>query len=307
MLFANKLNEIKSILEPEFDKLFELALKNQSHSGDLLLVCVNGSVNNKVSEFRYSNGESYSPYVIGPDSSGRADSTHYDFIHQYRQKIYSMKLEDYQKLHEWSNERKEEINLLLKDEELSIHLETLIYLKIWEGDHFSKVWYHFVQCLLGKPYNWHYKIKSSIRDTDGIAVRHELIRKHIRDKIKPFSEVIYKSFKIAYNTQMRNSIAHSNFSFQGRNFHPNNYIECDPSSQLRYLKFDDWIEMFHTTIILHNSYIWLKNKVNRYYGGIYLKEKTPQEIRIIKDNGDISLTYLKFRPEYDDWKPTLGS
>lgn len=303
MLFRDKLKEISKPLETEFEKLFALALENQTHDGDLLLVCVNGSVIPNLNSFVDSEGINYGNYVTGPNTSGLADSTHYNFIHQYRSNIYPMKLVEYQKLHIWSKERQQEIDDLRKAEELSIHLETLVYLKIWEGDYFSKIWYHFVQCILGKPYNWHYKIKSSNR-SEGIAVRQELIRIHIRDAIKPFSEPVYNAFKIAYNTQIRNSIAHSNFSFLGRNIHPNNFIENDRSHQLHSLKFDEWIDMFHSTIVLHNFYIKLKNKISEYYGQIYLNSQIPQEIRIIKDDGGTIYSYLKYRPEYQDWTST---
>lgn len=302
MLFRDKLDEIREALQPEFERLFTRALSSQAHEGDLLLIAVNGSYDPKMSGVKLANGEPASLYVSGPGSSGLADATHYDFIHQYRSTIHYPILSDYISLHEWSQERREEIDRLLKEEETTIHLETLIYLKIWEGDHYAKVWYQFVQCLLGKPYDWHFKVKSSNRDTEGIAVRHKLLRIHIRDEIKQFSEPVYEAFKKAYNTQIRNSIAHSNFSFLGRNIHPNNFIDGDPSHQLHHLPFDTWIEMFHTTIILHNFYIWLKNKINMHYGGMWLNRQTPQEIKIVKPNGEERYRGMNFRPEFQDWR-----
>lgn len=301
MLFKDKLEEIRNKLEPEFERLFSEALKKQSHKGDLLMVTINGSYDKKMAGITLANGKPASLYVHGPGSSGLADETHYRYIDFYRRKIHQKTLTEYQKLHVYSPERQDEINKLLNAEELSIHLESSIYLKIWEGDHFIKVWFQFLQCLEGKPYDWHFKVKSSSRDTDGIDVRHKVLRIHIRERIKNFSIPIFEAFKIAYKTQIRNSIAHSNFSFLGRNIHPNNFISDDPSHQLKYLTFDDWIEMFHSTIILHNFYIWLKNKINMHYGGNYLNGEKPIEIRVVKPSGETTYRYVKFRPEYEDW------
>lgn len=301
MLFRDKLDEIRLALDMEFENLFQKALANQAHSGDLLLIVINGFFDEEIGRAPISEGSNLSPYLIGPSYSGHADNTHYNFIHQYRTKIAEWTYPEYLKLHEYSPEREEEINHLLEKEYLSIHLESLIYLKIWEGDHFIKTWFQFVQVLQGKPYDWHFKIISNNKEK-GTGKRQDLIRTEIRDKIKIFSEPIYKTMKRAYLTQIRNSIAHSNFSFQGRNFHLNNYVKNDKSHQLKYLEFDDWVEMFHSTIMLHNFYIRLKNKINRFYGEKYLKDKNGVEIRICKADGNTQYKLLEFRQEFEDWK-----
>ncbi len=301
MLFRDKLDSIRVHLEPEFEKLFQHALKNQSHPSDLLLVVINGGFEKSMEGFELSKGRKASPYIIGPGSAGLADGTHYEFIHQYRSKLSEWTYPEYLKLHEWDKERKGEIDELLKGEQMTVHLESMVYLKIWEGDHFIKTWYELVQILEGNAYDWHFKVKSSSRG-EGIASRQQLLRIHIRDKIKKYSKPVFDSFQLAYKTQIRNSIAHSNFSFLGRNMHPNNFIDGDLSHQLHNLPFDEWVDMFHTTIMLHNFYIWLKNKINRHYGGMFLKDGKPVEIRITKDNGDVTYTDVIYRPEFDDWK-----
>lgn len=301
MIFKDKLKEVEQKLEGEFGKLLQLALQNQSHPGDVLLLVLNGWKEPKMEGVLISGGKPASPYVIGPGSSGHSDSTHYEFIHEYRKNISKLTYPEYLKLHEWSPERKEEIDKLLFEEGISIHLETLVYIKIWEGDFFIKFWYQFVRILKGEPYDWHFKVKSSNRG-DGIATRQDLIRLFIRDELKNFSEPIYEAFKDAYLTQVRNAIAHSNFSFLGRNMHLHNFIEKDPSHQLQNLEFDKWVQMFHTTIILHNFSIWLKNNINSHYGQFYLENPDSVEIRITKDNGEERFSLVEFRPDWQDWK-----
>lgn len=42
MIFIDKLKEREQLLNPEFDRLIDLAWNNQSHIGDLLLLHING-------------------------------------------------------------------------------------------------------------------------------------------------------------------------------------------------------------------------------------------------------------------------
>src|SRR5688500_17768801 len=122
MLFAEKIKEIAGPLESEKDRLFELALQNQSHAGDLLLVAVNGSFNEEASHYIDSQGNPSNPYITGPNTSGLADSTHYDFIHEYRKVLYSGTSFDFSQLHEHFKGKREEIDKLLDAEYFSIHL-----------------------------------------------------------------------------------------------------------------------------------------------------------------------------------------
>lgn len=300
MIFKDKLKDVHNSLATEFEKLFKLAWDNQSFPTDLLLIVANGWHDPSLEGMKTSKGKPMSQYVVGPGSEGHSDETHYTFIHDYRQKFSEYSLEEYLKLHVWSSERREEIDALLSEEEMTIHLETLVYLKIWEGDFFIKRWFQFVQALNGESYDWHFKIQNSNRDV-GNGTRQDLIRKQIRDRIKPFSEPIFDSFKTAYQTQIRNAIAHSNFSFLGRNMHLHNYVKEDPASQLHNLEFDNWIEMFHTTLVLHNFSIWLKDRINTVYAQMFEHNPESALIRITKEDGTETFYPLMYIPEREKW------
>lgn len=78
MIFTDKIKSINNLLNPEFDKLFMLALEKQAHKSDLLLLKINGFF-----EESLINTE-LNPHVIGPNKEGLSEQTHYTFIDMYR-------------------------------------------------------------------------------------------------------------------------------------------------------------------------------------------------------------------------------
>ena len=237
MLFNDKLHEISAQLTPEFDRLFDTILENQVHPGDLLLIHENGFYNPDV--HNWETPQKFNPYMFGPNDEGFSAYTHYEFIHDYRtQAVVGFSHTEYlDNLTKEPSEIAEEFQQLKSIEEQTIHLEMLIYLKIWEANLFIKRYYQFVRLFQGLPYDWHFKIAESNRDEDATGKRHVIIREEIRDKLKTAFPAIYQSFKTAYLTQVRNSIAHSKFSFQSRNIHLGNYIKSDPASQSNGVSF----------------------------------------------------------------------
>ncbi len=250
MIFKDKLLEKESLLEPEFENLFYTALKNQEHPTDLLLVHINGFYNFEIAKYNEVSEKKFNPHVIGPGPDGHSEDTHYRFINSYRQSYVSKEtyptylklIEDYKA----DNDKYEE---LINIEELSIQLEMLVYLKIWESDSIIKKFYQLARILNGEKYDWYFKVAESSRDTKSTGTRHEIIRKLIRDKIRTYCPGLANTIKSTYSSQIRNTIAHSKFSFLGRNIHLHTFIEDDPASQLKHLTFDDWYDIFHSTYI----------------------------------------------------------
>jgi len=302
MIFTDKLNEIAKILTPEFDRLFDLAISNQKHEGDLLLLHINGSYEPSILEWNSHSSEKLSPYVIGPREEGNSEHTHYKFIDHYRQNyIVNISHVDYLKEHEYSPEKSESIDQLTDLEELTIQLEMLVYLKFWEADMTIKKLYQFVRILSGESYDWHFKVSETGRDTSSTGKRQDIIRLKIRDKVQPISSILFDAIKLAYKTQIRNSIAHSNYSFHGRHIHPNNYIKTDQAAQIQALGFDEWIDMFHTTLMLHNELIRLSEKINKYYAGVALEgDKISVQItELVPKTYDREIIY---RQEWNDYR-----
>lgn len=303
MIFTDKLQELHDIYQPEFDKLFNIAWKNQANIGDLLLLHINGFYQEDILLYNTKNNNKLNPHTIGPGHEGHSEFTHYTFIDKYRNtNISKYSHAEYLKLHEWSKERIKEIDELAADEAISIQVEMLIYLKFWEADMIIKKFYQFVRILSSEHYDWYFKIAESSRDSNSLNKRQDILRKEIRDKIKPYSALIYDLIKSTYKTQIRNSIAHSNYSIHGRYIHLNNYIKDDPHSQLQVISFDEWITIFHNTITFHNHYIRLNNVINDFYASLIDKYGNLVEIMVTEKNGKQYPLYIEYRHYWKDWK-----
>lgn len=307
MIFIDKLREIETTLEPEIKRLINLALENQFHPGDLLLIHINGFYDESILELNQHSERKFNPHVIGPSLMGHSESAHYSFIHKYRTThISDYTLPEYLKLHEWTRERAKEIEHLTDVEETTIQLEMLIYLKFWEADMIIKKLYQFTRILCSETYDWHFKIQESPRDSKSSGSRQDIIRSKIRDRIKEFSPILYNLIKETYKTQIRNSIAHSNYSFQGRQINLGNQIKDDPHSQRHAITFDEWITIFHNTLALHNQYIELNNLINQHYASLVMDNGIETQILVTEKEGKQYQLPLEFRPEWKDWKYKLN-
>ena len=308
MIFSDKLQELHNIYQPEFNKLLELAWENQSHIGDLLLWHINGFYNLDILKYNANNNEKLNPHTIGPGSEGYSEFTHYAFIDKYRMtNISKLSYTDYLKLHEWTEERMKEIEELASNEAISIQLEMLIYLKFWEADMIVKKFCQFVRILNGENYDWYFKVSESSRDINSSGTRQDIWRKKIRDRIEPHSTLLYELLKNTYKTQIRNSIAHSNYSIHGRYIHLNNFIESDPSSQLQVISFDEWTDIFHKTLTLYNLYIGLSNLINKFYVNLISKHGNLVEIQVTENDGKQYALYVEYRNQWNDWTFIQGS
>jgi hypothetical protein len=210
-------------------------------------------------------------------------------------------LSDYLKEFEWEPDKQKRIDALLDIEETTIQLEMLVYLKFWESNSIIKKLYQLARLINKESYDWYFKISESARDKGSTGTRQEIIRELIRDKIRSFSEIIYLLIKDSYKSQLRNAIAHSQYSFQGRNIHLYNYIESDPNSQLRSIPFDSWIDIFHSTLVLHNSYVEMNNLINQRYGKIAMENDNTLSIRITDQKGKQYELPIEYRIKWKDW------
>jgi hypothetical protein len=306
MLFKDKLNFNAQKLQQEFSLLLDTLFKVQSHNGDLLLTYENGFYNPEVHEWGNLE-EKFSPYVIGLSQEGHSANLHYDFIHKYRTNaIVPFTHVEYLKNIEWSEEKQKDIDTLIEYESYTIQLEMLIYLKIWESDTFIKRFYQIAKLINGEPYDWHFRIQESNRDKSATGKREEIIRKKIRDTFQNQFPNIYEAFKLSYKTQIRNSIAHSKYSFLGRNIHLNNYVKEDPYAPLHGLTFDEWVDIFHSTMIIYSEYIGLFEEVNKVYGKNAKLHNNIIQVRINREDPSVFteywyLLYTEFSDDLNSW------
>ena len=304
MIFKEIITKKGKQLNSVFDQLFELVVKNQIHPGDLLLVNENGFYNPDVLNWNNLDRK-FLPYTIGPNKEGHSEHVHYKFIDSYR-KTYECRIshDEYLKEIKWDTEKRKKIKQDTFQEELSIQLEMLVYLKIWEANFFIKRFYQLARLSNQEEYDWHFKIAESSRDKDCTGTRQEIIRKKVRNKFEKTLPPLYSSFKKSYNTQVRNSIAHSKYFFSSRHIHLNNFIIGDKSSQLKSLKFDGWIDMFHETMILYYEYIRFFNKVNSYYADIAKSNNNLIEVKLNMKvpKEKVEYRFMEYRAKWKDFK-----
>lgn len=298
MIFKEKIFEKEDVIRPEMQRLLELANENQNHNGDLLLWHVNGFYDESILGFKGRN-----PHVVGPGYEGQSEHTHYKFIHEYRtNNISSITLEEYlDKIEFQKGGYTKEQERLKFEEEISVQSEMLIYLKFWESDIIIKRLYQLVRLLNGEPYDWHFKLSSNPKEKETTIARHEAIRLLIRDKIEKHSPVIAKLVRDTYKTQIRNAIAHSNYWIVNRRIGLTNYVKKDKFSQLRNISFDEWIDIFHNTLILHNELIRLGILINEVYAKNVAPFSNVMPVLITEKNGKQYELPLEYRAEFKDW------
>ncbi|KKX46971.1 hypothetical protein [Sphingobacterium sp. IITKGP-BTPF85] len=303
MLFKELLDSKYRELRIEFDKLYQLILERQTHDSDLLLVHLNGFYNPEV--YSWDNlKEKMSPYMFGINHDGHSENTHHSFIGQYIKHNISLETLGNHLLNlEYSEEKRVEIDRLNFDEAISIQTEMLIYLKIWESDTFIKKFFQLANLSVGGDYDWHYKLQTTSREKGATGTRDFIIRTKIRDKFKASIPRIYNSFKNSYSFQIRNSIAHSQYSILGRSILLNNYVKEDLYSQLRNQSFEEWTERFHETLVFYTLYHELLDVINDNYGILASQMDNAIPIRISRKDPKEEIEYrtIHYRSVFKDW------
>lgn len=301
MLFGELLIEKFNTLTPHFEQLFNLAIKNQTHPGDFLLVMENAWLS---MEKDFDNGKDLKAfYNIGMDIDGHCQSTNYDFILQYVNGTPDLKYQDYLTKINYSSDRSEEIEELTFVEGITIQVEMLIYLKIWEGETFLKKWYQLMKLVNGEDYDWHLSIRGFGKIEYGSLSRYEML-KYIKEKLQIHVPELYESFTKAHRSQLRNAIAHSQYAILGRNIMLNNFDESKAAS-IGGLSFDDWIDIFHETIELFNHYTKLFKRVRKHYfdGSLHVKKKAEVRVNRKHPTANHFFTVLYTRDFFEDWSP----
>jgi hypothetical protein len=308
MLYKDKLTDIRNILKPEIERLFSLAISKQKHDGDLLLFVLNGFYNEKIKEFNndYIN---YKPYAIGLGVHGHSEQTHNTFIDNYRKNYIhpqkSIEYSEWLKNEPFNSDKNKEIEIKTAEEAISVQLEMLIYIKIWESDYFIKKLYEFIKILKSENYDWHFKITESKKDKEGYGARHKIIREDIRDSIKDLSPKIYNLINETYFSQIRNAIAHSTYFIIGRSIVFNNNEPDLDSSIFSSMSFDEWGKIIHNTLILHNELNVLERLILSHYDKEASKSDGICRILVTeKDNTNYELKLKKSDSNLYDWRFT---
>lgn len=259
MVFIETLKECEPEVREAVEELFETAFKNQKVDTDLLLVIIHGYYDVKHLEFHVR--EKLSPYVFGPEHIGHSLGTFYDFFHSYRTTAISKK-----KLEKLAADSKKK-QAIDHQEELTINIELLIYLKFWESDLLLRQLYNLVNLASGKYYDWSFvppDLTQKKKNNSGKFSRRPFIRNHIQAPIKTICPKFHKLVKENYSAQIRNAIAHSKYYFLGRNLQLANKDE-NKFYELTNISFADWEIRFHKTLLFYNFIIGCIQRYDKHY------------------------------------------
>ena len=267
MIFKDLLDEKFRLLKGDFDQLINDAHKKQTHPFDLLLVRENGVYD--YNPPTYSETGRLSPFQLGPNLEGISFQTHHEFMGRYidENMIKDQTFDEYKAEVVYSKENSEEIDILRDKESYYIQKEMLLYLKIWESDSFIKKFYQLVQLIQGKDYDWHFKIDNHEEPENQVLTgkREVIIRKKIRNKLEKNYPDLFKALKNAYITQLRNAIAHSQYSLFGSHIQLNNYKEGSKGSPFRAFSFEEWTDKFHDSLVVYSHMGRLEGLINDFY------------------------------------------
>lgn len=288
MLCEETINEKLSSIREAVNELISTALDNQTHPQDVLLVINHSFYNEEIAE-NISNKHNLSEFSFGPADIGKSEETHQKFIAWYFN-YHQVKHDDFLKQQKDSQE--------LKDlENLSINIEKTIYLKFWEADMILKYLYQLSSLTQGKKYDWYLKIPTYSRD----GSKQDLIRLEIRDKLKNICSKFYSLIKETYSPQLRNAIAHSQYSIWNRIIKYLNYSE-NPKAycRIKTLKFEEWANYFHNTILIYYA---LKDGFDTVKEMYYQKtlENGFLEIRITTKENKELFSKIYLRNGYRSW------
>lgn len=277
--------EIKNVVE----KLLEKAEKNQANENDIFLVYLHGFKHPNEKLFR-KNG--LSPYMKGPDFVGHSLNNFLDFFNAYNESNF-VNRKDFYKLLE-DEEKKDEA---LRSERLSIEVEFMIYLKFWEADLILRRLYNLARLISGNDYQWDFN-KGVFSERKTLIVDH--IQKPLKKsnpKLFNLLDEIYTSF-VRSEIPLRDTIAHSNYSFQGRNI----WFMNDRGKQLN-LSIESWEIIYHKTFLFGYYFFKCLNDLNLKFiesaegkhFGIMIRIPERKEIGLKKDK------WVKYDHKREDW------
>lgn len=155
-------------------------------------------------------------------------------------------------------------------ERISIHIETMLFIKFWESEHIIRLLYNLARLSNGESFDWHFdaskfKIKSKKTGKIEKAGRTSIIENFLIEEFNKscpeFSELIIST----YASQIRNAIAHSQFYIFGDFIHFTNHQKGLDYNNISHITFDRWELYIHMIILFYNAIIANSNKYYRLY------------------------------------------
>ena len=275
MLYIDTLRKFTPYVESAIDALFDTAYANQSHSNDLLILIENG-FHKELGSFE---GVRMSPYTIGPGDEGWDEQTQFEFYDNYRQHNMADRVTTFKEV------EKEKTEMIVR---MSIHLELMIYLKFWESNRLVKILYILSRLSRGDAYDWMFRA-DKFKIGKAKKGRSYILEQEVRDgtamSCLPFSMLMQD----CYSDQIRNAVAHSQFSMSQSHIGFSNYEPGQTFHQLKSIPIEKWEEYACSVIIMYNTIIKNLNKYHKLYAELATGLEEGLPLRIIKEDGAIEL------------------
>lgn len=212
MVRESKIDEYGQQVVDAMNELLKLCKNNMYHSGDLLVCQQNGSM--------FANRP-----LIGPGEEGN------EFIPRLNT-ITGKGIGDVTKDNDYFSKYGNDYFDGTSEFELSITRELKKYQDIWENSYFLRLLTQMMHLLNGEHYDWLLNVKRNKSN----LIEHQIIKKS--EKASLFHDVI----SYAYNRQVRNAIAHSQYQLVQGGILLNN---IDPQDGIQQgLSFEQWEKMF---------------------------------------------------------------
>ena len=272
MIYKDILKEKVRIIRPIVQRFIYTALTNQSHPGDLFLIFMNGY---------YDDDNLKNKYVYGTTWEDIAEKSFEKYVKYYLQN------ENYTK------QKKVNIDCNTPEFEdylISIHNEKSIYLRYWEADNTLNNLYQLLRLCNGLPYDWKWMQK-----IEKYKCRQEFIRKNIKLPSEKFDQELYQFFCSTIKRQIRNAIAHSQYCLLNNDIKYLNYKKDDLYSQLILLKYSEWEEIIHNTIVFRNELVNSLNQAHITYIQNAMNNNDIIEIRMIKEIEEFAKVNIRFK------------
>lgn len=271
MLLAKELAQYRIDIQACIDEMVSAVMQHQQHPGDILLAL---------------NYAQYDPDVEASLSIGYDDIVH---AAQEQAKFVALMRKD--------------PNLMLRDnsylmahretagfeavEETSIHLEMLLYLKIWEMDMYQRLLLQIARLASGLPYHWQLKI-----DVDTPKNIYAIV-----DSLNTHAPKLSLLIKQLFDRRLRNAIAHSQYFFSDQTILT---IDRNGNHEANY-SFDDWRASISKTLLLHSLLEVMRDKLLLCYEPLAKAGSNGFEVLLTRPDGSTALHGISPIPHKVIW------
>lgn len=286
MLYTDTLNKFTPYIELAFDSLFDTAFANQSDPNDLLILIENG-FHQELGSF---SGVKMSPYVVGPGDEGWDEQTQFEFHDIYRRSL----TERTKVFAGWKNDK---IERAIKT---SVQLELIIYLKFWESNRIVKVLYTLARLTKGESYDWHFRA-DKFKVGKAKKGRSYILNEEVKAVTQNTCPLFAMLMEDCYSEQIRNAVAHSQFSLSQSHIRFSNYEPGQPYHQLRGLPLEKWEEYFCSVIVMYNALLRNISKYTNHCVSLARGKHYGLPLRVTKADGSISKEWYTYLSDAECW------